>query len=117
MFLSVGGSDALHEALDGIGLGNAIEESGSIHERPRVHVDLDKSVANIYRAVMAYAPFGFFVDGGRAMVEGRGEFESPEILVGDDAMELDRFVIEQFGLESPGYVSRLEKIEEVDSDG
>jgi uncharacterized protein (DUF362 family) len=75
--------------------------------RPCVHVDLHRSVANIYRAVMAYAPFGFFVNGGRAMFEDRGEIELPHILVGDDALELDRFVLERFGVEPPKYVERL----------
>lgn len=75
--------------------------------RPRVHVDLHKSVANIYRAVMAYAPFDFFVNGGRAMIEGRGEIELPEFCVGNDALELDRFVLERLGLKPPEYMSRL----------
>ena len=77
--------------------------------RPRVHVDLQKSVANIYRAVMAYAPFGFFVNGGKAMFEDRGEIEMDRILVGDDGLELDRFVLEQFDIDPPGYVQRLER--------
>jgi uncharacterized protein (DUF362 family) len=75
--------------------------------RPRVHVDLQKSVANIYRAVMAYAPFQFFVNGGKAMFEDRGEIELSQILVGDDGLELDRFVLEQFSIDSPAYIERL----------
>jgi uncharacterized protein (DUF362 family) len=75
--------------------------------RPRVHVDLQKSVVNIYRAVMAYAPFGFFVNGGRAMFEGRGEIEMPQIFVGNDALELDRFVLDQFGIDLPEYIERV----------
>lgn len=81
-------------------------ERADVHGRPRVHVDLQKSVADIYRAVMAYAPFGFFVNGGRAMFEGRGEIELPQILIGDDALELDRFVLKQFGIDPPEYVER-----------
>jgi uncharacterized protein (DUF362 family) len=80
----------------------------SIASRPRVHIDLHKSVANIYRAVMAYAPFGFFVNGGRAVFEDQGEIELPEILVGDDALELDQLMLKQFDLESPEYIARLE---------
>ena len=79
----------------------------STASRPRVHVDLQRSVANIYRAVMVYAPFGFFVNGGRAMFEDQGEIELPEILVGDDALELDQLVLERFGLEPPEYITRL----------
>ena len=54
--------------------------------RPRIHVDLHRSIASVYQAVMVYAPFGFFVNGGRAMVDDRGEFELSEILVGDDGL-------------------------------
>jgi uncharacterized protein (DUF362 family) len=75
--------------------------------RPRVHVDLHRSVANIYRAVMRYAPFHYFVNGGKAAVEGQGEVEMAEVYVGDDALELDLHVLEQFGLEAPEYVRRL----------
>jgi hypothetical protein len=42
--------------------------------RPCVHIDLHRSVANIYRAIMSYAPFDFFVNGGRATIEGQGRF-------------------------------------------
>ncbi len=35
--------------------------------------DLHKSFANIYRTIMTYAPFSFFVNGGKAMFEGRGK--------------------------------------------
>jgi uncharacterized protein (DUF362 family) len=75
--------------------------------RPRVHDDLHRSVADIYRAVMAYAPFGFFVNGGKAMFENRGEADLPEILVSNDALELDQFLLERFGLERPEYIRRL----------
>jgi len=78
--------------------------------RPRVHTDLHKSVANIYQAVMAYAPFGFFVNGGKAMFEDRGEVNLDEIHIGSDALELDRFVLKQFGLEPPDYIRRLVEI-------
>jgi len=40
------------------------------------------------------------------MLEGRGEIELPQILVGDDALELDRFVLKQFGIDPPEYVER-----------
>lgn len=75
-----------------------------------MHVDLPKSVANIYRAVMAYAPFEFFVNGGRAMLEGQGEIELERTLVGDDALKLDRLVLEQFNIDPPEYIGRLAKV-------
>ena len=76
--------------------------------RPRVHDNLHKSVASIYRAMMAYAPFGFFVNGGPIMIEGYGERDLGEILVGDNAIELDHYVLEKFGLEPPEYLDRLQ---------
>jgi uncharacterized protein (DUF362 family) len=75
--------------------------------RPRIHVDLHRSVANIYRAVIRYAPFHFYLNGGKAVVERLGEIELDRVLVGDDALELDRWFLERFGLEPPGYVERL----------
>ena len=75
--------------------------------RPRVHDNLHQSVASIYRAMMAYAPFGFFVNGGPIMIEGEGERDLGEILVGDNAVELDRYVLGRLGLEVPEYLDRL----------
>lgn len=75
--------------------------------RPRVHDDLHGSIVGIYRAVMAYTPFGFFVNGGRAMIEDRGEIDLPEVLVGTDAIALDQLVLARFGLGRPEYIRRL----------
>ncbi len=57
--------------------------------------------------MMAYAPFGFFVNGGPVMIEGYGETDFGEILVGDNAIELDRYALARFGLERPEYLDRL----------
>jgi hypothetical protein len=65
------------------------------------HADLHKSVANIYQAIMTYAPFNFLVNGGKAMFEDQGEVDLDEILVGSNALELDQFVLKRFGLEPP----------------
>lgn len=81
--------------------------------RPRLHLDLDRSVANIYRAVMKYAPFDFFINGGKAMIEGQGEMELQETLIGNNAVELDKHFLRQFNLEVPEYVSRLSRLETV----
>lgn len=77
--------------------------------RPRVHVDLHRSVANIFKAVQTYAPFTWFINGGLAMHESRGEFMLDGILVGNDAAELDLYVQERyfFDLEKPDYLNRL----------
>lgn len=75
--------------------------------RPRVHIDLHTSVANIYRATMLYAPFHFFVNGGNAIVEGLGETHLDDILVGNDALELDRYLLTRLGIEQPNYIEML----------
>lgn len=77
--------------------------------RPRIHVDLHKSVANVYKAVQEYAPFKFYINGGLAMDELMGEFLFKNILVGDDAVELDLWVLrEMFGHhEIPEYIKIL----------
>jgi hypothetical protein len=41
------------------------------------------------------------------MIEGRGEIDLPEVLVGTDAIELDQLVLARFGLERPEYIRRL----------
>ena len=80
------------------------------YPRPRVHTDLHKSIVNIYQAVMDYAPFGFFINGGKAIFEKRGEVDLNEILLADDALELDQFVLNRFDLEPPDYIRRLAEI-------
>ena len=79
--------------------------------RPRVHIDLHRSVANIYRAVMSYAPFGFFINGGKMMIEGQGEMEAAEVLIGDNALELDLYQLRQLNLEIPEYLARLTEVD------
>lgn len=75
--------------------------------RPRVHIDLHRSVARIYRAVMEFAPFCFFVNGGKMMIEGQGEMELQEVLMGDNALELDRHLLKKLILDVPTYIARL----------
>jgi uncharacterized protein (DUF362 family) len=80
--------------------------------RPRIHIDLNKSVANIFSAIQRYAPFDFFINGGLAMDENRGEFVFEDILIGDDGIELDLYVIKKYFsyLEIPEYLKRLENV-------
>lgn len=79
--------------------------------RPRIHVDLHKSVANLYRAVQKYSPFGFYINGGVAMDEKVGEFFMEDILIGNDAIELDLFVLKNYFIhhEVPEYLKNLSK--------
>ncbi len=77
--------------------------------RPKIHIDLHKSVANIYQAFMAYAPFSFFINGGNAFDEKSGQFQFKEILIGNDGVELDAYILEKvFLIEKPEYIKRLQ---------
>lgn len=84
-------------------------DTESVDWRPRVHMDLHTSVANIFRAIQAYSPFSFFINGGLAMDEAAGEFRFDEALIGDDGIELDRYVLSKYfsDHEMPEYVIRL----------
>ncbi len=77
--------------------------------RPRVHIDLHKSVANIFYSIQSYSPFCLFINGGLAMAENKGEFSFNEILVGNDGVELDLYVLKNFfsNLDTPDYIRRL----------
>ena len=62
---------------------------------------------------MRYVPFHYFVNGGKAVVEGQGEAEMAEVYIGDDALELDLHVLGRFGLEPPEYVRHLRACDEL----
>ncbi len=80
--------------------------------RPRIHIDLHKSVANIFRAIQEYSPFSYFINGGLATDENKGEFMFENILIGNDAVELDIYVLRKYFsyLEIPEYLKRLHEI-------
>jgi uncharacterized protein (DUF362 family) len=75
--------------------------------RPRIHIRLHKSVANIYRAVMKYAPFGFYVNGGKAMFDTPGEIVMENTFLGNDALELDSHILKLYGISPPEYIRDL----------
>jgi Uncharacterized conserved protein len=77
--------------------------------RPRIHTDLHKSVANLFCAIQGYSPFDFYINGGLAMDENKGEFMYEEILIGNDGIELDLYVLKKYFsyLEIPEYLKRL----------
>ncbi|OPJ58057.1 DUF362 domain-containing protein [Clostridium oryzae] len=64
--------------------------------RPRIHIHLHKSVANVYRAIQEYCPFDFYINGGVAMEEYTGQFEFEQTFIGDDAIELDMYMLDNF---------------------
>lgn len=78
--------------------------------RPRIHINLHKSVANVYSAIQEYSPFNFYINGGLAMDEATSEFRLGDILVGDNALELDKYVLKNFFSkhEIPEYIKILE---------
>lgn len=77
--------------------------------RPRVHIDLHKSVVNIFSSIQSYSPFSFYINGGLAMAENYGEFRFEENLVGNDGIELDLYVLNNYfsSFEMPDYLKRL----------
>lgn len=77
--------------------------------RPRVHIDLHKSVANIFSTIQTYSPFCFFINGGLAIDENVGEFHFKDILIGNDGVELDLYVLRNYfsNHEIPDYLIRL----------
>jgi len=77
--------------------------------RWRAHVELHKSVASIYRAIMHVCPFQFFVNGGTAATRTAGTFELPHALVGDDAIELDNRLVAEIGADRPEYLDILQE--------
>lgn len=82
----------------------------SVDWRPRVHLDLHKSVACIYRAIQQYSPFNFYINGGLAMDEHKGEFIYDNILIGNNGVELDLYVLNNIFVTQavPEYIKRLE---------
>jgi len=77
--------------------------------RWRVHIDLHKSVANIYRAVMQFCPFQFFVNGGTTATRVTGVFDLPHVFVGNDAVELDEALLTEIKGERPEYLDFLKR--------
>lgn len=90
---------------------NMYQIGNSVSWRPKIHINLHKSVTNIYKAIQEYSPFQFFINGGLAMDEKIGEFEFVDILVGNDGLEMDKYIIDNiFKIEKPEYITNLEKM-------
>jgi len=83
------------------------QEGQSPVPRPRIHENLHQSVANIYRAIMQYAPFHYYINGGMAEFYNRGVIPLGSIYVGDNACELDRFICRLFDIREPEYLDYL----------
>ena len=64
--------------------------------RPRLHQNLDASIASLFNAMEVYSPFHFYINGGLSFNENIGEFRFDEIFVGNDALELDLHIYQNF---------------------
>ena len=64
--------------------------------RPRLHQNLDASIASLFYAMEAYSPFHFYINGGLAFNENRGEFRFDEIFIGNNALELDLHLYQNY---------------------
>ncbi|MDF2542454.1 MAG: hypothetical protein K0S47_2172 [Herbinix sp.] len=85
-------------------------DNKTVDWRPRVHIDLHRSVANIFNSIQWYSPFSFFINGGLAMSETKGEFRFKEILISNDGIELDLYVLEKYfnDFEIPDYLKEFQ---------
>jgi hypothetical protein len=77
--------------------------------RPKIHKNLFLSVANLFLAIQNYSPFQFYINGGLAYNENKGEFFLNETFVGNDALELDCHLFQTFfsDCEHPDYLDIL----------
>jgi len=77
--------------------------------RPRLHQNLHLSVANLFFAVNEYSPFQFYVNGGLSYNENIGEFTFAETFVGNDALEMDLHLFQNYfsDCEYPDYLDIL----------
>ncbi len=88
-------------------LDNADASSGV--PRPKIHKNLQLSVANLFLAVNSYSPFEFYINGGLSYNENIGEFCMKELFIGNDALELDCHIFQKYfnGCEYPEYLDIL----------
>jgi len=77
--------------------------------RPKLHQNLHLSVANLFLAINEYSPFQFYVNGGLSYNENIGEFTFTETFVGDDALEMDLHLFQNYfcDCEYPDYLDIL----------
>ena len=77
--------------------------------RPKLHQNLHLSVANLFLAIQSYSPFQFYINGGLAYNENKGEFFLTETFIGNDALELDCHLFQTFfnDCEYPNYLDIL----------
>jgi hypothetical protein len=79
--------------------------------RPKIHQNLHSSVACLFLAINGYSPFQFYINGGLSYNENKGEFTIKELLVGNNALELDCHIFHKYfdDCEYPEYLNILKK--------
>lgn len=70
--------------------------TGNKVPRPRIHQNLDRSISSLFLSMEKYSPFQFYINGGLAYHENRGEFNFPETFIGNNALELDCYIFQNF---------------------
>ena len=77
--------------------------------RPKLHQNLNLSVANLFHAIKIYSDFRFSINGGLAYNENIGEFMLADTYVGNNALELDLHIFNTYfnDCEFPEYLKIL----------
>ncbi len=75
--------------------------------RPSIHDDLHGVVSALYATVQTTTPFTLFVNGGNSVIEGTKINALPLYYWGDDGAELDLHLVNEIGLEVPGYLHNI----------
>ncbi|MFC2025909.1 DUF362 domain-containing protein [Chloroflexota bacterium] len=78
--------------------------------RPALHINLHKSIANVYQALMTYAPFNYFINGGIGLIERNRDFFIRHIYAGNNAVDLDQLVLKDLNIETPEYIKLLNRV-------
>lgn len=78
--------------------------------RPKLHLNLHSSVANLFYAINKYSPFHFFINGGLSFNENIGEFNFDKLFIGNNALELDCHLFQTYfsDCEYPNYIKIIE---------
>lgn len=82
--------------------------------RPKLHQNLHLSVANVFHAINKHSAFQFYINGGLAYNENKGEFIFVDTFIGNDALELDLYLFENYfcDCDYPEYLDILQRLQE-----
>lgn len=82
----------------------------SSFSRPMIHEDLDETVADLFFVVQDYAPFSFFINGGRTFSEYSSICDFKKCLISDDPVKLDRIIADWLCAPVPQYLQLVESV-------